>query len=58
MMILLAPFYILFGVLYLGGTIVGLLFGTVSFLTNEAMLLAGKFAAEGLARGLFHRSVR
>jgi hypothetical protein len=58
MMILLAPFYVLFGVLYLGGTIVGLLLSAICFLTNEALLLAGKFVAEGLGHGLFHRSVR
>jgi hypothetical protein len=58
MMILLAPFYVLFGVLYLGGTIVGLLVGTLWFLINEALILVGKFAADGLGHGLFHRSVR
>jgi hypothetical protein len=55
MALILAPFYILFGVLYLGGTIIGLFIGAVFFLFTELRFL---FSREWLGHALLHRSLK
>jgi hypothetical protein len=55
MTLLLAPFYILFGVLYLGGTIIGLFLGGILFLFTECRFL---FSKEWLGHALLNRPVK
>jgi len=55
MALLLAPFYLLFGVLYLGGTIIGLFLAGTFFLFTEVRFL---FSREWLFHGLLHRSLK
>lgn len=52
MTLILAPFYILFGALYLGGTVLGLLLGGIFFLFNEYRFL---FSREWIGQSLLHR---
>lgn len=55
MALILAPFYLLFGVLYLGGTIIGLFLAGTFFLFTELRFL---FSREWLFHGLLHRSLK
>jgi hypothetical protein len=54
MALILAPFYILFGVLYLGGTIIGLFLGGIVFLSTEFRF----FLKEGFGHILLHRPLK
>ena len=55
MTLIVAPFYILFGVLYLGGTIIGLFLGGIFFLFTQWRFL---FTREWLGNGLLHRTLK
>jgi hypothetical protein len=55
MTLILAPFYILFGVLYLGGTVIGLFLGGIFFLFTQSRFL---FSKEWLGHALLHRSLK
>jgi hypothetical protein len=55
MTLILAPFYILFGVLYLGGTIIGLCLGRIIYFITESRSFLSK---EWLGHNLLHRSAK
>jgi len=55
MTLIVAPFYILFGVLYLGGTIIGLFLGGIFFLFTQFRDLVG---SEEFSLGLLHRPLK
>jgi hypothetical protein len=55
MTLILAPFYILFGVLYLSGTIIGFFLAPVGFLFTQWRFLTGM---EWLGHGLLHRGLK
>jgi hypothetical protein len=50
-----APFYVLFGALYLVGTLVGLLIGPMCFLVTKSRPLI-RLVGEGLGQRLLHHT--
>ena len=53
-----APFYILFGVLYLVGTLIGLVVGSICFLITEFLPLVSRLGRQVMGQRLLHRALK
>jgi hypothetical protein len=53
-----APFYILFGVLYLLGTLIGLVVGSILFLITEFLSLVRRLGRQVMGQRLLHRALK
>jgi hypothetical protein len=53
-----APFYILFGGLYLLGMLIGLVVGSICFLITEFLPLVNRLGRQVMAQRLLHRALK
>jgi hypothetical protein len=53
-----APFYILFGVLYLVATLIGLVVGSIYFLITEFLPLVSRLGRQVIGQRLLHRALK
>jgi hypothetical protein len=53
-----APFYILFGALYLLGTLIGLVVGSICFLITEFLPLVSRLGRQVMGQWLLHRALK